>query len=410
MRALAPSLAPNQIRLHVDRIIGTAGSSFDPQALSFIDSLPQEHTRAAVERILRGLANSTNTARRSALVGSLSSIAARIAPEEIDFVIENTHGRINQSSIRGLPSALVSALQAFAPRLTPSQVERMLNVSLASKSENPEQIVAHIDIVRILAPKLTLEQAPLAFDRVLKTSRPDTPPERAKAILAASLAILTSVTELAQRAPRQEVEIALGKLLNCLRDFDRERSRTNTEQTRIVVTALDRLVELARMFAAGDAPKQMHASLGVMLGILGGGGNNVGSPRFINSLEIFLPRLSEEHAKALSSITRARLALAVSPREGELWAHLINVELRRRRESDHVREVIKIVKYPGAVGEPTSVLLSGLRQRFELPLQGEPNLRELIELVKSRFPDLQGELLGAAANPSPRGSAAKSVH
>jgi hypothetical protein len=89
---------------------------------------------------------------------------------------------------------------------------------------------------------------------------------------------------------------------------------------------------------------------------------------------------------------------------------LINVELSRRSERDHLREVINILKYPGAVGEPTAVLLDGVRSRFKLPFQGEPNLRELMSLIGSRFPDLGRDLRSVPVNPNVRASVIRSAY
>jgi hypothetical protein len=286
----------------------------------------------------------------------------------------------------------------------------VLHASLESRSENHDQILAHIDVVRAVAPRLTLDQVSLAFERILRTSRPDMLPGHSEAIVAALYALLDAVKERAIKAPLEEFKTVLDRLLDSLGDFDRERSRTNAEQTKLVVGAWARLVDAAGVFASGAEAKHMHVSFGVLLRILRSGGNNANSPKFIQSLERFVPLLADEHARSLSVISRARLALATGPNEGVAWARLINVELSRLSERDHLQEVINILKYPGAVGEPTTVLLDGVRRRFKLPLQGEPNLRELMSLIESRFPDLRRELRSVPVNPNARAALARSGH
>ena len=363
LRTLVPILTPEQVKFVVgDRIVNDNIRNL-PDALTFNEALSApEHVRAAIDAILRGLRTQTGQDRLNPLIASLRSLSRHATPEHVNIVLEETLNRLGTTTNPNQLSATVSALQVFVPRLAPGQVALMLHGIVDNTSTSSEQTSSHMTVLGVIAPRLTPDQLLLAFRYVL------------------------------------------------------DRSRTAAEQSRVAGSVLEALGDALKEFASKLTREQLQATLGTLIKILSNSADNVELARFIRTLEEFVPSLSGEQIAMLASIAQARLAFAVGSDEGAAWARLVNVELRRRPEHQHLREVVKVLKFPTSAGEPTAVLLSGIRDRFDsFPREG--SLWEMVAWIKLQrrnsragFYEAEDELRREPVNPIARGAVARGAH
>ena len=354
LRMLAPILTPEQVGLVIDDHNNDSNIRNLAERLTFVEALAApDHARIALDGILRELREQTSRDRLSALVAALRPLARVNLGHNI--VIDETLIRLSRGTNSDQLSATVNALQVFVPGLTPVQVSQVLHGAVEDIPVTSEQLSARMNVLRVIAPKLTPEQLSLAFTYVL----------------------------------------------------DRSRTSNTAEQSRVATSVLEALGDALKALAPKMSSDQLQATLGALIKSLHNTDIALESARFIRTLEDFAPHLAADQIAMLASIAQARLALAVGPEEGAAWARLLTVELKRRPEETHLREVIKILKYPTSAGEPTAVLLSGIRDRFStFPRDG--GLWELIAWVKERrVPALQSELTSPPVNPSARAAAAR---
>ena len=96
------------------------------------------------------------------------------------------------------------------------------------------------------------------------------------------------------------------------------------------------------------------------------------------------------------ALARVDLAASGSVEEAAAWARLLGAGLPTTVSVDDVRELVEVLKYPTAAGQPTKVLLQALESR--LPPEERPKVPSLADLpVPSLVAWLEQQYAGSAA-------------
>ena len=288
-----------------------------------------------------------------------------------------------------------NAVTALAPKLLPEQAKQGLDYVCRRLGD---RLVDYFSVtvpefeklaraIVMLAPKLTSEQAGEALDCVLNAYRiGGSYPHMAA--LADATAALGSMLDPSQA----------GAALDAMRRPFSYIFSTNPRSAQIIRFKYDFAIKLNAMSGYNPVTRKLLKTHEYALAYAA----------LADAVSALAPVEANRQIDNLLSMARYRLGSAAAEPppllqpDAQVWANIVDRLLHSRPDPEYVANLVDVLKYPTVAGEPTDVLLSGLRKRFaDAPPDGAElsdsiavadappdgaELSDSIAFVKKRFP------------------------
>ncbi len=254
-------------------------------------------------------------------------------------------------------------------------LDRLLKAFQAST--NPDELSALAGALEALAPKLTPEQARAALDPLFGTFQASTDPDELSALAGALGALPVQLTP-------EQARAVFDPLLSAF--------QVSTDPFK-----RGQLGGALGVLASGLTPEQARAALDPLLSAFQTSTDPLERGRPGGALGVLAPKLTPEQAQRVLKVAQTKLAKAESQNQAQPPAELIGSLLQLRSPDEHITEVVEILKYPTAAGQPTEILLEGLRKRFSDAPSG--SLLETAAWAEQRFPHLRPNLSSPPVRP-----------
>jgi len=116
--------------------------------------------------------------------------------------------------------------------------------------------------------------------------------------------------------------------------------------------------------------------------------NVSGLEELVPTVEALAFKLTTQQAEEILAIARYGLANSQDDIISKKWAVVIDTILQMRSGPDHLVGVSSVLKFPTAAGDPSDVLLAGLRRRFTDAPDENSGIRKTITWMQGRLPEV----------------------
>jgi hypothetical protein len=347
VQTLAVNLTGAQAQQALTSVLQRIGETTDAHVLrDLVQALPTRITGPQAQLVFSPLLKEIHQVKENlfpaqddlaVLAEALQALAPNLTGAQAVLALPSLLEWIGKSNYAGTRQALAKAVTASAAKLTEEQVQKALAPLLQQigEAKDADAFQRLAEAVAALAPKLTQAQAHQAFVSLLP--KPDLAGPHA----------LPGLVEVTRILAANVTDAELSQLL--------EQIRTTT-----------------------NAAALQTLSQGVLA---------------------LAPKLTGVQSRRARDVVGAKLAWAETEAEAAGWAQVLVLLLPPKMTASEVQEVVTVLRYPTSAGQPTNVLLDGIRARAFQAREQYSDLATFFSWIGNTYPDVQ--LSGSLVCPPP---------
>jgi hypothetical protein len=301
---------------------------------------------AAFHQVLAALKSSTDYLELPGLAGTMEALAGKFdaaqAGAALGAILAVIKGSDNSDELQAAKAqALAEAVKGLAGKLDAAQAQAALGpvFDVMKGTADPLELRELAETAKALSVQLGTAQAGAALSPFIDAIWRTTDPEALRTLA-------ETVEALPVQLDRVQAEAVLGPVVDAMK---------RTTDTSPLQDLAKTMQALAGKFDAAQAQVAVGSVVDAMKGADSGA-----LAMLAGAVQALAPRLSVDHARAVSETVRVYLGWAPRAHEARDWAGALVALLPREPPEGYVEQIVEALKYPTSAGPATDVLLDAL--------------------------------------------------